>query len=130
MPEFIVNPTISIDATTGLKSQRFVTMSTATSKLVYPANGADIVGVTFADSSTHSTRDIRLPTQCYGVANVEAAGSTLTAGARVAASSVGRAVAWTTGKICVGRLVYGSSGSTGRVVGVLINQFGNSTSLT
>lgn len=130
MPEFIVTPTISIDATTGLKSQRFVTMSTSSGKLAYPANGADIVGVTFADSSTHSTKDIRLPVQFAGVANVEAAGSTQAAGARVAASSVGRVVAWTTGKICVGRLVYGSSGSTGRVVGVLLNQFAHSTALT
>lgn len=130
MPEFIVEPTVSIDATTGLKSQRFVTLSTATGKLVYPANGADIVGVTFADSSTASTKDIRIGVQCYGIANVEAAGSTQSAGARVAASSVGRVVAWTTGKICVGRLVYGSSGSTARVVGVLLNQYGNSTSLT
>lgn len=130
MPEFIVQPTISVDATTGLKSQRFVTLSTASGKLIYPANGADIIGVTFADSSTASTRDIRIGVQAYGVANVEAAGSSQSAGARIAASSVGRAVVWTTGKICVGRLLYGSSGSTGRVVGVLLNQYAHSTSLT
>jgi hypothetical protein len=130
MPEFIVHPTISVDATTGLKSQRFVTLSTSSGKLVYPANGADIIGVTFADSSTASTKDIRIGVQAYGVANVEAAGSSQSAGARVAASSVGRVVAWTTGKICVGRLLYGSSGSTGRVVGVLLNQFAHSTSIT
>lgn len=130
MPEFVAQPTISIDATTGLKSQRLVTLSTATGKLIYPANGADVVGVTFADSSTGSTRDVRLPVQIGGVANVEAAGSSQSAGARVAASSVGRVVAWTTGKICVGRIVYGSSGSTGRVVGVLLNQYAHSTALT
>lgn len=129
MPEFIVHPTVSIDSATGLKSQRFVTVSTATGKLGYPANGADIVGVTFADSSTGSTRDVRLPVQLYGVANVEAVGSTESAGARIAASSVGRAIKWTTGKICVGRLLYGSSGSTGRVVGVLLNQYAHSTSI-
>lgn len=127
MPEFIVEPTVSIDATTGLKSQRLVTLSTSSGKLVYPANGADVVGVTFADSSTGSTRDVRLPVQLYGVANIEAAGSTESAGARVAASSVGRVVKWSTGKICVGRIVYGSSGSTGRVVGVLLSQFAHST---
>lgn len=130
MPEFIGSPPISVDATTGLKSKRFVTLSTASGKLVYPANGADIVGVTFADGSTASTRDIRIGLQYSGVADVEAAGSTQSAGARVAASSVGRVVAWTTGKICVGRIVYGSSGSTGRIVGVLLNQFAHSTSLT
>lgn len=130
MPEFIVQPCVSIDATTGLKQRRFVTMSTSSGKLVYPANGADIVGVTFGDSSTSSTNDIPLPVQLYGVAMVEAAGSTQAAGARIAASSVGRAVAWTTGKICVGRMLYGSSGTTGRIVSVLLNQYGNSTSLT
>lgn len=130
MPEFIVTPTVSVDATTGLKSQRFVTLSTATGKLVYPANGAEIVGVTFADSSTNSTVDVRIGIQMYGVANVEAAGSSLSAGARVAASSIGRAVAWTTGKIMVGRIFYGSSGSTGRIVGVGLNQVAHSTSLT
>jgi hypothetical protein len=130
MPEFIVQPTISVDATTGLKAQRFVTVSTATGKLVYPANGADIVGVTFADSSTGSTKDVRIGVQAYGVANVEAAGSTQSAGARIAASSVGRAILWTTGKIQVGRLLYGSSGSTGRVVGVLLHHVGHSTALT
>lgn len=130
MPEFIGAPPVSIDATTGLKSRRFVTLSTASGKLVYPANGADIVGVTFADSSTASTRDIRIGVQYSGVAEVEAAGSTQSAGARVAASSVGRVVAWTTGKICVGRILYGSSGSTGRIVSVLLNQWAHSTSVT
>jgi hypothetical protein len=130
MPEFIVQPTISVDATTGLKSQRLVTLSTSSGKLIYPVNGGDVVGVTFADSSTASTRDIRIGVQIAGVANVEAAGSSEGAGARVSASSVGRVIKWSTGKICVGRIVYGSSGSTGRVVGVLLNQYAHSTSLT
>lgn len=130
MPEFISHPTVSIPATTGLKSYRLVTLSTATGKLVYPANGADVIGVTFADSSTHSTKDISLPVAMGNVVDVEAAGSTQSAGARVAASSIGRVVAWTTGKIQVGRIVFGSSGTTGRIVGVALNQFGHSTALT
>ena len=128
MYEYIAGPPITLPATTNLAQHRFVTMN-STGKLGYPANGATVVGVLFGDSSTGSTQDRHLPVQIGGVADVEAAGSTLAAGALVAASSVGRVIAWTTGKIGVGQILYGSSGSTGRVVGVLLNTFGHSTAI-
>lgn len=128
MPEFVGQPVPSGPASTGLKSRRFVGMSTA-GVLRYPANGASIDGVTFADSSTGSTRDVSLAVQIIGIADVEAAGGTLHVGQLVKASSVGRAVAWTTGAICVGKVWSGSSGTTGRILSVHLNQFGHSTSI-
>lgn len=129
MPEFIGAGPFSVPATTGIKSKRFVTLNSTSGKLRYPANGATAIGVTFADSSTGSTYDVSLAVQAYGIAEVEAAGSTLAAGALVAASSVGRAVVWSTGKMGVGQIIYGTSGSTGRIVSVLLKNFGHSTSI-
>lgn len=126
MPEFIGAGPFSVPATTGIKSKRFVTLDSA-GKLVYPAVGMPVTGVTFADSSTGSTRDVSLAVQAYGIAEVEAAGSTLAAGALIAASSVGRAVIWSTGRISVGQMIYGTSGTTGRIVSVLLKTFGHST---
>lgn len=130
MPEFIVTPTVSVDSATGLKNRRFVQVSTNGGKLRYPKNGDPIDGVTFADSSTFSTRDIALGIQYAGVAMVEAKGSSMHVGHHVMASSVGMAIQWTTGKICVGKVVFGSSGSTGRILSVLIRHFGHSTAVT
>lgn len=129
MPEFIGAGPFSVPATTGIKSKRFVALNSTSGKLRYPANGALAIGVTFADSSTGSTNDVSLAVQAYGVAEVEAAGSTLAAGALIAASSVGRAIIWSTGKMGLGQMVYGSSGSTGRIVSVLLKPFGHSTAI-
>jgi hypothetical protein len=129
MPEFIGQPVPSGPASTGLKSRRFVQMSTA-GVLRYPTNGTMVDGVLFADSSTGSTRDVSLGVQILGIAEVEAAGGTLHVGQFVAASSVGRAITWTTGKICVGKVWSGSSGTTGRILSVHLNQFAHSTAIT
>lgn len=126
MPEYVGQPVPAAAASTGLKSRRFVKMSTA-GVLRYPANGGVVSGVTFADSSTGSTRDVALACQIVGIAEVEAAGGTLSVGDLVAASSVGRAIAWTTGKIGIGTCWAGSSGTTGRIVSVHLQTFGHST---
>lgn len=128
MPEFITGPPFTVTATTGLKRRRFVTVNSA-GKLAYPVNGATVAGVLFADSSTGSTEEEGRAVQAYGIAEVEATGSTLAAGALVKSSSVGLVTAWTTGSIGVGQIVYGTSGTTGRVVSVLLKSFGHSTAI-
>lgn len=131
MPEFNTEfNSVPIPAATGIKSRRFVQVSTNGGVLRYPKNGDPIDGVTFADSSTNTTRKQALGVQYGGVVMVEAAGGNTHAGHHVAASSVGRAITWTTGKIAVGKCVWGSSGTTGRILSVLINQWGHSTAVT
>jgi hypothetical protein len=128
MPEYIGQPVPAGPASTGLKNRRFATMSTA-GVLRYPVNGSLPSGVLFADSSTGSTRDVSLGVQIVGIAEVEAAGGSLSVGDLVAASSVGRAIAWTTGKVGVGRVWAGSSGTTGRIISVHLQPFGHSTAI-
>lgn len=131
MPEFLA-PTHSIPllASTGIASHRVVNLSTNGGILRYPANGGVWDGVTWADSSTGSTEDGQvLAVQVGGVALIEAAGSTVAAGDLVAASSVGRVIKWTTGKIGIGKVVDGSSGSTGRLLSVLLYHLAHSTAI-
>jgi hypothetical protein len=129
MPEFVGFPPVSMPASTGLKQRRFVLMSTA-GVLRYPANGYPADGVLYGDSSTGSTEDVSLPVQIAGIAMVEAAGSSVHVGHWVMSSSVGRATLWTTGKVAAGKVVSGASGTTGRILSVLLKGQGASTAFT
>jgi hypothetical protein len=131
MPEFLVpQNSLSAPAATGLAARRVVNMSTNGSKLRYPVAGGSWDGVLFGDSSTGSTAAVSLPLQVGGVALIEAAGSTVHAGHLVTATSIGRVAIWSTGKVAVGKVLMGSSGSTGRLLSVLLYHVGHSTLLS
>lgn len=59
-----------------------------------------------------------------GVSKVKAAGSTVATGDLIASSSVGLAVTPGAGDYTLGRVIGGSSGSTGRVLTVLLQAIG------
>ena len=113
---------ITVPATTGLAAFRFVKIDSA-GKAAYPAAGIAPIGVSLV-STTGSTRDVAIPVQIVGVAKVSAPGSTVAKGDIVSASSVGRARALSAGDYAVGYVVDGSSGSTGRILSVLLQNIG------
>lgn len=59
-----------------------------------------------------------------GVSKVKAHGSTVSAGDIIASSTVGMVKALEAGDYAVGRVLHGSSGSTGRVLTVLLQTIG------
>lgn len=59
-----------------------------------------------------------------GITKMFAAGSTLAVGDLVAASSIGRAIVPGAGAYAIGRVVFGSSGSTGRILSVALMPIG------
>ena len=121
-------PYITLPQTTGLRRGRFVAVNTA-GKLVYPALGDfKVIGVLVSEGTTGSATTPKRggTVQIQGVAKVEAAGGTLARGAVVQSSSVGRAKASTAGAFAVGTCVAGTSGSTNRMLSVLLN-FGGTT---
>lgn len=120
---------LTLSATTGLTKQRFVTVNSA-GKAAYPAAGAVTVGVlTDIDQGTTGSATDQVATiQVAGVAKVSAPGSTLAVGDSVAATSVGRAKPSTGQNFIQGIVVSGSSGSTGRVLSVLLRTQGRASS--
>jgi hypothetical protein len=111
---------------TGIRQYRFVTLN-ASGQITYPSTaGPSVLGVLISSGTTGSTDSSNKygVVQMYGVAKVEAPGSTVSAGDLVAASSVGYAVALASGDYCVGRAVTGSSGSTNRLLSVALLPIG------
>lgn len=117
-------PPITLPAgSTGLKTRRFVTVNTS-GRAAYPANGAAVVGVSLT-GSTGSTRDYTaMSILAYGVARVECLGGALKVGAQCKATSVGKASSLSAGDYAVGMVIDGTTGSSGRVVSVLLLPIG------
>lgn len=112
----------TLPASTALigKKFRFVTVN-ASGQAAFPTVGAPVAGV--LQNAPEVVNDA-----CTifgaGISKVEAAGSTVAVGDLVAASSIGRAVAVGSGNYAVGRVVLGSSGSTGRYLTVRLESIG------
>jgi hypothetical protein len=97
-----------------------VTVSSSGAATV-PAAGASIAGVL---QNAPQYVGEAATVMVSGVSKVVAPGSTVSVGDVVAASSVGRAVALSGGAYAVGRVISGSSGSTGRYLTVLLSPIG------
>ena len=117
----IPDQVITLPATTGIPAFRFVNFNG--SKLVLATSEGDFDGVTY-ESSTGSTADRSVGIITQGVARVTANGSTASAGDQIAVGPGGRAMAVAAGDYVVGKIIDGTSGSTGRVVTVLLKHTG------
>jgi Uncharacterized conserved protein (DUF2190) len=98
----------------------FVTLSTS-GRAVVASNGASVFGV-LQNKPTLTGQAASV--MINGVSKVLAHGSTVAAGDLISASSVGYVAALSAGDYAVGRVVSGSSGSTGRVLTVAIEPVG------
>lgn len=78
------------------------------------------IGTLYGRTSTTSTDTEPVPVAISGVVKLQMAGSTLAAGDFVSVSTDGFGIAPSTDGYVFGRIVSGSSGSTGRVHSVLI----------
>lgn len=111
---------------TGLKPRRFVTIN-ASGFAQYPASGAAVAGVTLTGSTGSTKANQAMSILSYGIARVDAAGGALKQGSLCQATSVGRASTAKSAGNLVGMVVAGSTGSTGRVMSVLLQPWGVST---
>jgi len=110
-------------ASTGMKPRRFCTID-SNGRAANPANGAAVVGVRLT-GSTGSTVDFQaVSILSYGIARVEAKGGVLTRGSQCKATSVGLASSLSAGDYAVGIVAEGTSGTTGRVLSVLLLPIG------
>ena len=102
---------------------KFVEMSTATGRVSIVASTGigNVVGTLLSQTYSTSTGANESVTVglLQGIGKVYMAGSTLAAGAAIAASSLGFGAATSTNASQMGRIVEGSSGSTGRIASVL-----------
>lgn len=112
---------ITLQASTDLSSYqyRFVTVD-ANGKAALAGNGTSILGVLQNKPSDDQAASIMID----GVSKVKAAGSTVAAGDLITSSSVGFAAAAAAGEYVVGRVLSGSSGSTGRMLTVALQPVG------
>lgn len=108
---------------TGLKPRRFCTVNTS-GYAQYPTNGSPAVGVMLTGSTGSTKAQQAITIQSWGIGRVEAKGGALKQGAQCKATSVGRAASCTAGDYAVGFVVDGSTGSTGRVLSVLLYPIG------
>ena len=114
---------------TGVRGPHRAVALNTSGQLIYPsAAGKAAVGVLVTSGTTGSTDEtIRVGTVKFsGAAKVEASGSTLSAGDLFSWTSRGQARALGTGHVCAGYVIGGSSGSTGRILSVLLLPFGSS----
>lgn len=133
MANELVLGTYTFPQSTGLRRGRFVAVGT-NGKLKYPAaGGSGVIGVLISEGTTGSTA---VPKRggtvqllgAGGIAKVEAVGGTLSRGSTVAfvsASSRGMAKASTAAGRRLGYVVAGTSGSTGRMLTVLLAPMGS-----
>jgi hypothetical protein len=117
-------------ASTGIRQYRFVVVSTAGIGLPNASTvGQSVLGVLISSGSNASTEQLGKygTVQFTGIAKVEAESSTITTGALVSASTVGRAQpATNAGDFVVGRIVSGSSGGANRIISVALTPLGSS----
>ena len=114
---------VTMDATTGLAQYRLVVAGA--SGAAYPTTGAPVAGVLVSSGTTASTASGQYcAVQTMGIAKVEAAGTTMSAGDPVVTDSSGRAAVAGAGDYRIGTVIDGSSGSTGRVLSVQLQAVG------
>lgn len=113
---------ITLPASTGVLNKPFIFVTVNSSgQAALPAAGASVAGVTQMAATVVNQA---VTVMVSGVSKVIAPGSTVALGDVVAASSVGRAVALSGGAYAVGRVIEGTSGSTGRYLTVLLSPIG------
>lgn len=88
---------------------------------VSPTDGAAVIGV-LQNKPTAVGQGASI--MINGVSKIKAAGSTLASGDLCATSTSGRATAVGAGEYTIGRIVFGSSGSTDRVLSVNLEPIG------
>lgn len=120
----VTGPYITLPQTTGLRRGRFVAVNTS-GKLAYPAvGGFGVIGVLVSEGTTGSTAVPKRggTVQIQGVAKVECLGGTLSRGSTkfVTSSSKGYAKLSTGGTRRLGMPIAGTSGSTGRMLSILL----------
>lgn len=114
---------VTLRASTDLSTHqyKFVINSTAASGAKLPGTaGVSVFGVLQNKPIEDEAGTIAIS----GISKVKATASTLHQGLLCAASSVGYAIPASAGDYIVGRVVEGSSGSTGRVLSVLLQPVG------
>lgn len=114
----------SVDATTGLLQYQAVAIGA--NGAVAPTDGAAIGGVIRSSGTTASTSTGGVVALYVNgmVAKVLAAGSTMAVGDQCSVSTAGRVTALAAGDYAIGHVVGGSSGSTDRVLSVLLAPIG------
>lgn len=114
---------VTMDATTGLSQYRFV--AAGASGAAYPSAGAAVAGVVVSSGTTASTASGQYcAVQTMGIAKVEAAASTMSAGDPVVTDANGRAAVAGAGDYRIGTVIDGSSGAVGRVLSVQLLAIG------
>lgn len=110
---------VTLEASTTLTQYTFVTVD-ANGKAARPADGGTIFGVLQNKPTAGQAASVMI----NGLSKVLCGASTLSAGDLVSTTTGGRAVAVAATEYAVGRIVFGSSGSTDRVITVAIEPIG------
>lgn len=117
----IPGKTITLQASTDLSTHQFHFVNSTGDQVRKAGDGEAVLGVLQNKPSGDQAASVMLD----GVSKVYAAGSTLAAGDLCASDSSGRAVPVAAGDYAVGRVISGSSGSTGRILTVALQTLGS-----
>ena len=99
---------------------KFVDMDAQGHVIIMDTTGNNLaVGILYGRTATTSTEAEAVPVAISGVAKVRLAASTAAAGNWIAASSAGLGIAPSTDGYVLGKLVAGTSGTTGRIGSML-----------
>jgi len=117
--------TITLEASTDLSAYqfRFVGVDSAgKAALAITSTGdADVLGILQNKPTAGQAASIMID----GVSKIVAAGSTMSAGDLVTNSTAGLAAVHSAGDMIRGRVLFGSSGSTGRVLTMVLQDIGS-----
>lgn len=111
---------ITLQASTDLSTRQWHFVTASGDRAALATDGASVLGVLQNKPSDDQAASIMID----GVSKVAAHGSTLSAGDLCASSTVGMAKAVESGDYVVGRVIFGSSGSTGRILTVALSPIG------
>lgn len=98
---------VTLEASTTLTQYTFVTVD-ANGKAGKPVDGGTVFGVVQNKPTGGQAASIMI----NGLTKILCSASTLSAGDLVSTTTAGRAVPWATTEYAIGRVVFGSSGST------------------
>lgn len=112
---------ITLEASTDLRNHQYkFVVANGDGTVALAGDGVAVTGVLQNKPNTGQAASIMVD----GVSKVKAHGSTVAAGDVIASSTVGMVSALGSGDYAVGRVIGGSSGSTGRVLTVLLQPIG------
>lgn len=117
--------TITLEAAADLSARQFHFVgvdSAGKAALAITSTGeADVLGILQNKPTAGQAASIMID----GVSKIVAVGSTMSAGDLVTNSTAGRATPHTAGDMIRGRVLFGSSGSTGRVLTMVLQDIGS-----